>query len=343
MITINSDIRIEYEITTYLNRKLLNERLTTVDKKYVEIADKIVQSYKTLESCYLNVYEKYKELFDLLTYVSEDNTWVGHSFFFILTSDQTKHSDKEKFKITIKEDLDGANTPYFDHNSAVSDKEFYELLNHSEIDKSEKWNLSLLYQNFDYYMSLFQSALKELSVPFSKELKKYKKEIEYFVSDWKKQLQGPSANTYIRDRFHLDIANDVTSDYNLYPSIFGQNSITYTEYSLYFGIIFDSSFEFSEEINEDSLIRYLRLLSDPSKFTIIKALLKQPMYGKELAEILNLTPATISHHMTDLSSGGLIHFVQGKNKRIYYHVDEDMMSQLEDAMHSQLFSKLKTK
>ena len=343
MITIHSDIRLEYEIVTFLSRRILNERFTTTDKKYIESSNKIIHSYKKLEPYYLKVYEKYKELFDLLTYVSEDNTWIAHTLLFIQTSSPKKYSNSENYKIAIKKDLIGEISPYLDHHTPLSDKEFYDLLNQSDLDKAEKWNLSILYQNFDNYMLLFHSMLEELKPPFSKELKTYQKEINDFVNDWKKHLVEPNSNAYIRDKFHLDITSDDSNNYTLYPSILGQNSITYTAYSLYFGIIFDSSFEFSEKINEESLPSYLRLLSDPSKFKIIKTLLKKPMYGKELAEMLNLTPATISHHMSDLSSGGLIHFIQEKSKRIYYHVDQDMLKQIEDAMYLQLFSEIEKK
>lgn len=50
----------------------------------------------------------------------------------------------------------------------------------------------------------------------------------------------------------------------------------------------------------------LKSLSDQRRLEILKALKVKPRYGQELAELLGLTPATISHHMNCLVSDGFV-------------------------------------
>lgn len=50
----------------------------------------------------------------------------------------------------------------------------------------------------------------------------------------------------------------------------------------------------------------LKSLSDQRRLDILRALKVKPRYGQELAELLGLTPATISHHMNCLVSDGFV-------------------------------------
>lgn len=50
----------------------------------------------------------------------------------------------------------------------------------------------------------------------------------------------------------------------------------------------------------------LRALADPTRLRIVALLGRRPHYGEELAEFLQLTPATISHHVKTLRIAGLI-------------------------------------
>ena len=49
-----------------------------------------------------------------------------------------------------------------------------------------------------------------------------------------------------------------------------------------------------------------RALGHPARLVILNLLRKQPRHGEELAVILNLQPATISHHLAQLSTAGLV-------------------------------------
>jgi DNA-binding transcriptional ArsR family regulator len=56
--------------------------------------------------------------------------------------------------------------------------------------------------------------------------------------------------------------------------------------------------------------RAFKGLSDPSRLKILGLLALRPRYGEELAEILDLRPATVSHHLARLRDGGLVRSVK---------------------------------
>ena len=58
-------------------------------------------------------------------------------------------------------------------------------------------------------------------------------------------------------------------------------------------------------------------MSDGSKFDILLSLMSSPKYNLELAEELNLTAATVSHHMNVLLTYQLVS-VEKRDGRVYY-------------------------
>ena len=57
---------------------------------------------------------------------------------------------------------------------------------------------------------------------------------------------------------------------------------------------------------QKAILPILKALSDKSKFDILHSLLIAPKYNLELAEELDLTAATVSHHMNVLLTNKLV-------------------------------------
>ena len=71
----------------------------------------------------------------------------------------------------------------------------------------------------------------------------------------------------------------------------------------------------------------LRVLAEKTKFEILLALRQAPRYGNEVAELLGLRPATVSHHMGELLRHGLI-TVTPKQNRVYYSLRPEKIRQV---------------
>lgn len=88
------------------------------------------------------------------------------------------------------------------------------------------------------------------------------------------------------------------------------------------GIAFDKNYRAKKcRMTNEQICNGLKLLSDHSKFEILKQINGTKAYGQELASKLNLSTATISHHMNSLMEFGFI-TIEKKEKKIYYTMNQ---------------------
>lgn len=73
---------------------------------------------------------------------------------------------------------------------------------------------------------------------------------------------------------------------------------------------------------QEKITDFARALSDNKRISIITELNKTPRYGYELAQLLNLSSPTISHHMSILQRLDLVLAFKDENK-IYYKVNKE--------------------
>ena len=84
----------------------------------------------------------------------------------------------------------------------------------------------------------------------------------------------------------------------------------------------------SEEMK--SLVVIGRALSDLTRIRILGLLAERPMYGQELAKVLDVKPPTISHHIAPLVNAGLVH-VRREDNYHYYELDSHGLEQLAES------------
>ncbi len=73
--------------------------------------------------------------------------------------------------------------------------------------------------------------------------------------------------------------------------------------------------------DQENVLNILKLLSDKSKFDLLRRMTGRRCYGLELANEMGLTSGTISKHLSTLFSCGLLN-LQRVNNRVYYQTDE---------------------
>lgn len=78
------------------------------------------------------------------------------------------------------------------------------------------------------------------------------------------------------------------------------------------------------------LVSSLKALADPTRLGIINKISIRPMYIQELAEELELTPATISHHINILLKSQLVNIIVESDtaKKIYYELNKDKLKEI---------------
>lgn len=99
---------------------------------------------------------------------------------------------------------------------------------------------------------------------------------------------------------------------------------------IYIGLLVNEDFRLNRvQMTDESICELLKVISDRSKFEILRRISRASSYCQELAREMNLTTATISRHMSLLLDAGLVHARRGEN-RIYYDLDRDAIANLCD-------------
>ncbi len=84
----------------------------------------------------------------------------------------------------------------------------------------------------------------------------------------------------------------------------------------------------AESVPQPDLEDIYSLLTDDTRRSILKRLAKKAMFSREIAETWNLSPSTVSYHMTRLYMLGLISHRTGPRKRIYHELNKERLNEL---------------
>lgn len=77
---------------------------------------------------------------------------------------------------------------------------------------------------------------------------------------------------------------------------------------IYIGLLVNEEFRLNRvQMTDESICELLKVISDRSKFEILRRISRASSYCQELAREMNLTTATISRHMSLLLDAGLVH------------------------------------
>jgi len=86
------------------------------------------------------------------------------------------------------------------------------------------------------------------------------------------------------------------------------------------------------EENLEARAELFKSLGHPARLLILNLVEMKPRHGEELAEILGLTPATISHHLSKLSDAGLLVSRKDQYYQVYSMVEGVLDRSLADVV-----------
>lgn len=250
----------------------------------------------------------------------------------------------EKFWVCLQNFLDLIQ----DRKAEKKAEEPFEVISYlmkMDMKAEEKWKIQKVFvdrkEHQEKVLALMEKAVLVLK-SFEKELLEL---AEQFCSYWTKELGEKSLTAYVREKVEIDIG-DSPLGFCLYPSILMPNVITlHTEIEedgtykqpdiVKLGVLFGEDFDIcTSPAHEDAgyenyVLQVLKLLGDKSKFEILSYIRDREAYGSELAKHLNLTTATVSHHMNALLAAGLVE-LQRVDNRIYYTSNKKVLDEVLD-------------
>lgn len=219
--------------------------------------------------------------------------------------------------------------------------EFEELIDYKDenylkimlekIDKMDfcgdiKWYLISLIQDPKSYIKKFIELIQDY-LPLYEVLKRnYWKAYEEFVQWIDKKLfeHGIDFLNQHLNFINLKQYDEVYLNYSIFDLV-SSHAFEDGRTHIFIGLIFKRYVE--EQTNKNDIDIHLniyKVLSDKTRFEIIKILLDKESYGQEIAEKLGITTATVSYHMDYLFGASLI-FIKRKSRRLYYSINKNQI------------------
>ena len=209
--------------------------------------------------------------------------------------------------------------------------ELIELLETIDIADGEKMLLISIYKNRYEIIEEMQSFTEEVTPIFKKYFylieEQYNNSLEDFkkIKDFKAMIEE-----IVPMKLIMDIEGNII--FTIFP--FGGLYMRYFGDSLWISIgiyiLILKKWKEEKGFQGAELVSSLKALGDATRLSIITKIAIRPMYIQELAEELDLTPATISHHINTLLKSGLINIIVEKDtaKKIYYEVNKNKLKDL---------------
>lgn len=126
--------------------------------------------------------------------------------------------------------------------------------------------------------------------------------------------------------------------YYFFPTYFIYNHNIISWYDKTFTLFYNA--KFVEKVNSkevDTVLSIFKSLSDKTRLQILQLLRIEPLYGKQLAERLNLSGATISRHLDQLKSLNLVAEEKSDNYK-YFRLNKEEIGNIVDRIQTFLSS-----
>ncbi len=226
----------------------------------------------------------------------------------------------------------------------------FDLIQQKDFSDAEKLHLQKLFIHHKEYCEKF-AALMERS---AKVIRKFEKKLlakgKRVITHFEGLLNGTSMPAYIMKELYGDSEPeekygncDVYISYikSIGIGLYFDKPSTSSKAIVNIGAIFNPSIRIGDllknlsSLNEDKVLLILKLLADKSKFEILSATVDEPAYGAQLASMLGLTTATISHHTSALLDQNLL-TLDKVDTRVYYRANPDMIRALVNYIKKEL-------
>ncbi|MFM1553119.1 ArsR/SmtB family transcription factor [Helcococcus ovis] len=213
-----------------------------------------------------------------------------------------------------------------------------ESIENSSFNDMQKFLLVKLSMNVNNILDNFIKMLSDLENIISKNFYLIEKNFENsFKSVKNEKYKNTSLWTDLRNHnveqmdgnlvFYSSIF--ISYDYNV--SLFVQiEDYKKVEFIVLIGILQSLLFEYKiDEERNEKIKDIIRMLNDYTRLEIINLLSIREMYGKEIADNLNLTTATVSYHINNLIQNKLVN-TRTEGRKMYFSLNKKTLLEISD-------------
>lgn len=217
----------------------------------------------------------------------------------------------------------------------VTESDALSYINGFKIDSAEKWHLLMIIQEPKKQLRDFIALLKKNEHLFYDYYKTKKQEIHevgekissYFSEDTLRHIKKLTYNS-------IDYDFSVGECAYFYVSCVLPYSLRLSQHNplrMIWGLDMEKSLRMINDINEDKLaqrVKAFKTLGDRTRYETLRLLSQGVDSVKEIAQILDVSSATISYHINEYITSGIVHIRRGKKEKSTYKVDYHRINQI---------------
>lgn len=296
------------------------------------------KKFKTLDK-YVKTFKKHMVLSDDdKFFIDAEDLNANMTFLFVLVNNRNIYKNIDSFtnhdlKIEFLKSYNSNFETTYPNSSIESLEGILSLLNESTLNEKSKWRFLLVMQNpKTYYSHLVELINKNLDA-YNKAIKSIEKDLKVLINKYIKYVE--------KDGYKLlnTTLSNLSNNFTVIPSLVFQSILVATDNVIYLGLYIESlqNDQVTSMGIKGDLVLKLKALSDKSKMDILLLLKSGSKYNLEIAEALNLTPATTSYHMGSLLDCSMVSVTKDEGK-CYYHLEPSSIQKLIDELKSTFLS-----
>ena len=196
-------------------------------------------------------------------------------------------------------------------------RDLLECLDRSDYTPEQRWQLQWVFTHPKEAWEEVEPLVRTAMEVIEEKEALWHPLVDEFCDYYRKELAEQSLEAYMMSQLGFDVGDNPKGSVRM-PFIVASNSLCFSEGSLqmeengellpdvcHIGMALKrvglDIFRKSPVNNRKHLVSLLKVLADESKLEILALLKERRRYGRELAKELDLTTATISHHMDILT------------------------------------------
>ncbi|MGM9972939.1 MAG: ArsR/SmtB family transcription factor [Clostridiaceae bacterium] len=229
----------------------------------------------------------------------------------------------EKLVEYIKRDTSGVDLD----NVAMEKDSLISLLEDYNLPSEAKWNIYLMLSKPSVYVQRFIAIVRNYLPVYEKCFHRFSDKKNKFNEAVRRDVEKQGID-FIRG---MELFEELEVYDNIYISTiaFFYGNVVFdikdNNLYIYLGIKYREALNsYRGKNRRDHTINIMKAMGDGSRYEILSLLNEKDMYGQELAEAINLSTATISHHMNLLHTLGVV-TVEKIDNRMYYKLRREAL------------------
>lgn len=214
--------------------------------------------------------------------------------------------------------------------------EIFSIVNAVAIDDAKRMTLLRFFQEIDAWFEKLKDLFLKLQKICRTHYPLVEKRFKQHVARLKKEgteayaFQWLSRITFDLTKFRPKDPIVMQLSLNIYNGMsFRFSTVERLPLLIIFGILVDdlSALQDRQRVRDELTERQLKAIADQTRLEILRNLSRGEQYVQQLADQLQLTAATLSHHLNQLLAVMLVG-LRGEGRRNYYHLNRNELSAL---------------